>query len=63
MRNTSFGFGGRARCGCRSVPGNVGVGTRPRLQAPELCSRAGSARAWRSAGVASAVFSISSFFL
>eukprot|EP00962_Isochrysis_galbana_P035468 scaffold12169_cov116-Isochrysis_galbana.AAC.2 len=27
MGNTSFG--GRARCGCRSVPGNVGVGTSP----------------------------------
>eukprot|EP00962_Isochrysis_galbana_P046082 scaffold18419_cov98-Isochrysis_galbana.AAC.3 len=27
MRNTSFG--GRARCGCRCVPGNVGVGTSP----------------------------------
>eukprot|EP00962_Isochrysis_galbana_P034627 scaffold11741_cov135-Isochrysis_galbana.AAC.2 len=27
MGNTSFG--GRARCGCRAVPGNVGVGTSP----------------------------------
>eukprot|EP00962_Isochrysis_galbana_P041013 scaffold14943_cov120-Isochrysis_galbana.AAC.4 len=25
----STSFGGRARCGCRSVPGNVGVGTSP----------------------------------
>eukprot|EP00962_Isochrysis_galbana_P007050 scaffold1896_cov121-Isochrysis_galbana.AAC.17 len=48
MRNTSFG--GRARCDWRSVPGNVGIGTSPGVQAPELCSRVGSARAWRCRG-------------
>eukprot|EP00962_Isochrysis_galbana_P015515 scaffold4450_cov113-Isochrysis_galbana.AAC.8 len=48
MGNTSFG--GRARCDGRSVPGNVSVGTSPSAGPTELCSRAGSARAWHRRG-------------
>jgi hypothetical protein len=48
----SSSFGGLSRCGCRAVPGNVGVRTsgRPSQQDSDFSSRARFARAWPRGG-------------